>query len=390
MKKTFANHEIFLAGLIAVTVGLLAILVQTEGISGSINPLGWILLGTVVYTEVMQMFYDDEITMSLSGPILILALHTQPFWFVVVLVFVCSLAGKIFQTYYYHEREKVFDIRLVFNISQILFILALIDLLIPEIPVFDRGGFLLCLAVPLVYTLVNMILTGLVISLYQGRNAFGVYRSKSSLMFLYFHISITALLIYIYDLGGTLGCILALMVLIPMQGEILQRASIHKLNPKLVTDELTGAYNRSYMKRKVTEWLHHKEEFALLFMDLDDFKAINDTHGHIVGDEVLIHFVEEIRKDLRKADKMFRFGGDEFCILFQRLQDARKVDERWKNEQLRFDASDGRIISYTFSSGVVAYHDEEELNYYELLDKVDQQMYLEKKHKGDRRNREIS
>ncbi len=385
-----AKHEIFLAGLVAVTLVLLAVLYQSEGLGGSINPLGWVLLGTVVYTEVMQMFYDDQITMSLSGPILILALHTQPFWFVLFLVLVCSLAGKVFQTYYYHEREKVFDVRLVFNITQIVFILALIDLLVPEIPAFGYGGFWLCLAVPFFYTLINMVLTGLIISLYQGYSAFGVYRSKSTLVFLYFHIAITALLIYIQDLGGTLGCLLALMVLVPMQGEILQRASIHKLNPKLVTDELTGAFNRSHLKQKLTEWLHHKEEFALLFMDLDDFKAINDTHGHIVGDEVLIHFVEEIRKDLRRVDRIFRFGGDEFCVLFQNLKDAEMVRERWKNEWLKFEAGDGRTIAYTFSSGVVAYRDEEELSYYELLDKVDRQMYLEKKNKGSRQGVEIS
>ena len=144
------------------------------------------------------------------------------------------------------------------------------------------------------------------------------------------------------------------------------------------------------MKRKVTEWLHHREEFALLFMDLDDFKAINDTYGHIVGDEVLIHFVEEIRKDLRKVDRIFRFGGDEFCVLFQNLKDAEMVQERWKDEWLKFDSADGRTIAYTFSSGVVAYRDEEELNYYELLDKVDRLMYLEKKKKGSRQGVEIS
>lgn len=384
------KHQIFLAGLMGVTAICVFLLFQREGLGGQVNPIGWVLLATVVYTEVMQMFYDDQITMSLTSPILMLAVKTQPYFFVVLLVLVSTVAGKFIQTYYYREQEKVWDIKLIFNVTQYMLIASSVRLLFTNTPSDTIGGLLYWAAAALIYIMLNMFFTGAMITLYQGCNGFLAYKSKSAAVFVYLHTMITLLLVFAYGLGGVLGCLLVLMVLIPMQGEILQRTSIHKLNPLLIQDELTGAFNRSFLKRKVTEWLHHREEFALLFMDLDDFKAINDTYGHIVGDEVLIHFVEEIRKDLRKVDRIFRFGGDEFCVLFQNLKDAEMVQERWKDEWLKFDSADGRTIAYTFSSGVVAYRDEEELNYYELLDKVDRLMYLEKKKKGSRQGVEIS
>lgn len=388
MKGKFEKHEVFLMALIFAALGLLFLAYKRTGLGGAVGPLGWVLLGVVVYTEVMQMFYDEQITMSLSGPVLVFAIYSQPFWFVLLLVLVCTTAGKVFQTYYYHEQERVFDIKLVFNLTQYMVMAAVVQLLFSNAMV--SAGFLRWTLASILYTGLNIILTGTVVTLYQGSNGFLAYRSKSVLLFVYFHAAITTLLAYVYDFGSLLGCLLVFLVLIPMQGEILQRASIHKLNPQLVQDELTGAFNRSFMKRKITEWLHHQKHFALLFMDLDDFKKINDTYGHIIGDEILIHFVEGIRRDLRQADRIFRFGGDEFCVLFEKLEDAEKVHKRWKDEWMKFESADGTVISYTFSSGVVAYQDDEEMNYYELLDQVDRQMYLEKKNKMQAQSIEIS
>jgi diguanylate cyclase (GGDEF)-like protein len=385
-----SKHKIFIGALMASTLAIVIEIVQRQGLNGSVGPLGWVLLGTVVYTEVMQMFYDEQISMSLSGPVLILAVHTQPFWFVVLLAVICTMAGKFFQTYYYHEQERVFDVKLVFNTTQYVLMVSLVSLLFGGTYAYEVGGLLHWTLASVFYTVVNLLLTGMVITLYRGQNGFTAYRSKSTLLFMYFHAAITLLLIYTYDLGGIMGCLLAFLVLIPMQGEILQRASIHKLNPMLIQDELTGAFNRGFMKRKITEWLHHEKAFALLFMDLDEFKTINDTHGHVVGDEILIHFVEEVQKDLRKEDRIFRFGGDEFCVLFQNADDARKVHARWKGEWLQFISADDSTISYTFSSGIIEHTKEEEMTFFELLDRVDRQMYEEKRHKAKMRSMEIS
>lgn len=85
------------------------------------------------------------------------------------------------------------------------------------------------------------------------------------------------------------------------------------------TDSLTGAYNRRYLNEFTNDYLkivkREKIDFSLLIIDLDDFKNINDTYGHEIGDQVLIQFVKVVRETIRENDLIIRFGGDEFILL---------------------------------------------------------------------------
>jgi len=83
-------------------------------------------------------------------------------------------------------------------------------------------------------------------------------------------------------------------------------------------DELTGAANRKQYKEKMLKLLHNKTPFALLFIDLNKFKAINDTHGHHVGDEVLKEVARRLSENIDKDDFIARLGGDEFVIITTR------------------------------------------------------------------------
>jgi len=86
-----------------------------------------------------------------------------------------------------------------------------------------------------------------------------------------------------------------------------------------ITDALTGLYNRRFFDEVTKHHLEHHRRFhlplSLLYIDVDRFKAINDTHGHAVGDTVLRHAAEYIRHKFREADYVFRIGGDEFVVL---------------------------------------------------------------------------
>lgn len=86
-------------------------------------------------------------------------------------------------------------------------------------------------------------------------------------------------------------------------------------------DALTGAENRIGMLTKLRELLElvkrQAQECCVVIMDLDRFKRINDTHGHIVGDQVLAAVVRCVREGLRPYDKVFRYGGEEFLISLQ-------------------------------------------------------------------------
>ncbi len=84
-------------------------------------------------------------------------------------------------------------------------------------------------------------------------------------------------------------------------------------------DELTGAYNRRYLKERMEEELYRVRRtgrpFSIVVMDIDLFKNINDNYGHYVGDSVLVEFVSFLQARLRKSDLIARMGGDEFLVL---------------------------------------------------------------------------
>ncbi|MGB9749812.1 MAG: diguanylate cyclase [Caldisericia bacterium] len=99
--------------------------------------------------------------------------------------------------------------------------------------------------------------------------------------------------------------------------------NIKELNLKLenlsMTDSLTNLYNRrkleEVLKYEINVFLRRDENFQLIMLDVDNFKMINDTLGHIEGDEILIKIGEIFHKNLRKVDFIFRYGGDEFIII---------------------------------------------------------------------------
>ena len=92
-----------------------------------------------------------------------------------------------------------------------------------------------------------------------------------------------------------------------------------ELEHLVVADPLTGTYNRrkfhDVLDRAVSNATRHDHRFALLMIDVDHFKQINDTFGHQAGDEVLRSVCERICGAVRCADQLFRVGGEEFCLL---------------------------------------------------------------------------
>jgi diguanylate cyclase (GGDEF)-like protein len=101
-----------------------------------------------------------------------------------------------------------------------------------------------------------------------------------------------------------------------------QSARIDYLESLSMTDELTGLLNRrgfsDMLARTLREARRHDEHGLLVFIDLDDFKAINDTFGHEAGDAVLKGVAEHIESSVRSTDFVARLGGDEFAILYVR------------------------------------------------------------------------
>ncbi|MFA4135858.1 MULTISPECIES: diguanylate cyclase [unclassified Brevibacillus] len=124
------------------------------------------------------------------------------------------------------------------------------------------------------------------------------------------------------------------------EAELLSRAirfaltNIKKKTEQLThdarTDPLTGLTNRRTLEETMQKWMAEQIPFSIMMMDLDRFKAINDTYGHQAGDEVLRHFAKIISSSLRPEDVSCRFGGEEFVVLVSHtgLEEAYQVAER--------------------------------------------------------------
>lgn len=136
-----------------------------------------------------------------------------------------------------------------------------------------------------------------------------------------------------------------------------------KINEKLkfqtVNDYMTGAYNRRYFF-EVAQALFLRAErknskLAAIMLDIDDFKRINDTYGHDVGDIAIIEVRKILERNLRRYDLFARFGGEEFCIL---LDEISKEDVIQLCEKIRKDFEENKIvidditIHYTVSMGI--------------------------------------
>lgn len=106
----------------------------------------------------------------------------------------------------------------------------------------------------------------------------------------------------------------------------LARRRIEELETLVESDELTPAQNRRGLLRDLSRTLaevdRHGMSAALLFLDVDRLKQLNDAHGHIAGDAALIHIAETLRANLRESDTFARLGGDEFAIILRHVDAA--------------------------------------------------------------------
>ncbi|MFF5994706.1 diguanylate cyclase [Lysinibacillus sp. KU-BSD001] len=154
-----------------------------------------------------------------------------------------------------------------------------------------------------------------------------------------------------------------------------------ELEHSIVIDELTQVYNRKFMDSQLQKLIQlstrNNEPFSAVIADLDYFKKVNDTYGHLVGDEVLKGFATLVKDAKREQDIFCRYGGEEFVFLMPQTsgEEAYRVMERLRTlmEQKYFDGN-GTTFQVTFSAGVVE-ATAANLHPKKLLEEADQALY---------------
>lgn len=173
------------------------------------------------------------------------------------------------------------------------------------------------------------------------------------------------------------------------------QVKLSKVNEKLkylvVHDYLTSALNRrgfyDVIRKEIARSKRYQLSFSLVFIDLNHFKKINDTLGHLVGDQFLVHIAEKLKTTIRKEDSMGRLGGDEFGILLINLNEESKdlLEKRIKNVAQESVQIGELTLNNSASMGVASYpHDG--ITVEELMRFADAEMYKNKQMTRDQPN----
>lgn len=164
---------------------------------------------------------------------------------------------------------------------------------------------------------------------------------------------------------------------------------LYVLDEKLNLDHLTGLYNRKYLDTYIKDILNlnrfngqgkNKRTFAALMLDIDSFKCINDTYGHVEGDNAIVTAANLLEMSVRKGDLVSRYGGDEFLIILDQCTKstpARVI--RRIEENLTVLNAEGKLpYDIEFSIGYKVFTDLSGLTSEEIFSSIDGLMYADK------------
>lgn len=168
----------------------------------------------------------------------------------------------------------------------------------------------------------------------------------------------------------------------------------NKLRLEAEKDPLTQLYNKVTTRSMIEECLekNHTQQHALLIIDIDNFKTINDTRGHVIGDQILLAFAAELSKSFRETDILGRTGGDEFVVLIKNVQSIALVCDKLQRLTASFKkyGIDNGFPGRLSTSIGVAMYNKDGKTYEELFKKADAALYEAKRNGKDQYKFSIS
>ncbi len=165
---------------------------------------------------------------------------------------------------------------------------------------------------------------------------------------------------------------------------------VEKYSDKAYKDGLTEVFNRRFLEEKAKElFLQYKlsdAQVGIIMLDIDNFKKINDTYGHDVGDLVLIALVNTIKQIIRKNDIFIRYGGEEFIIILpnSNIENTYKIAEKIRQEieKVKIHIGD-KHFSFTISLGISEIHKDDK-SIYDAIKRADMNLYKAKRNGKNR------
>lgn len=152
--------------------------------------------------------------------------------------------------------------------------------------------------------------------------------------------------------------------------DITEKVNTEKLlNLRLQQDDLTGIANKAALMQR-----SFNSNNTVVYLDLDHFKRINDTFGHLTGDNILIKFAQSVSGQLREQDIIYRVGGDEFVIVFADMSED-KINQRLKDIRLSIE-QDPDFLGLSFSFGIQPMNQNMALPH--ALKAADEKLYVSK------------
>ncbi|GKU81622.1 response regulator [Niallia sp. NCCP-28] len=153
----------------------------------------------------------------------------------------------------------------------------------------------------------------------------------------------------------------------------------------VLIDELTQVYNRKFLgdsyNRFISDIIRTNTAGTIAILDIDYFKKVNDSHGHVMGDRVLADFAQFIKKNIRNTDTLFRYGGEEFIVFFQRAfeSDVKEILTRMLERFSAIKFGEGKDkFSLSFSAGIYTIANKE-IDLQTAIKTADEALYLAKK-----------
>ena len=166
----------------------------------------------------------------------------------------------------------------------------------------------------------------------------------------------------------------------------LQNANLYEL---AMVDGLTGLFVRRYFDARIQEEIErskrYAQPFSVVMMDVDDFKKLNDTHGHLIGDRVLRQIANVVKAQMRGVDTAARYGGEEIAVVLPRTEmvgaynQAERIRAAIAELRITTDDEPPKVLSVTASLGIAAFPESKAADGTDLVRRADRALYRAKK-----------